>query len=91
MSICYEILLFGILFIQKSCALDCQECNGNNLPSILTEFDKGAIKYLLEGLSSADKICIDSKNVGTTKTCEPGSVCDYFIIKSYQQFTSKIK
>ena len=77
MTIDYRILLFCILLIQKSYALDCQTCSGN-LPSYLTEFDEGAIKKLLGGL--ADKICIDSKNIGTTKTCEPGSVCYYFVI-----------
>ena len=90
MSINYRILLFLIFINQKSYGLDCQVCNGN-LPSYLTGFDKGAIEYLFEVLSIADKICIDSKNVGATKTCEPGSVCRYFVIKSSKQFTSKIK
>ena len=90
MSINYRILLFWIFFNQKSYGLDCQDCNGN-LPSYVTGFDKGALEYILESLSIADKICIDSENVGTTKTCEPGSVCHYFVIKSSKKFTSKIK
>ena len=90
MSMNHIILLFLTFFNQESYGLDCQDCNGN-LPSYLTEQEKVKIKWVSGGLSIADKICTDSENVGTTKTCEPGSVCRYLVIKSNQPFTSKIK
>ena len=68
--------------------LDCQECVGK-LPSYLGVADKEEFEKFFEGFSIVDKICPDSKNIGTTKTCEPGSVCAYMGLQSKGTFQSK--
>ena len=86
MSINYRIILFLIFFNQESYGLDCQTCDGS-FPLYLTEFDK----FMLKKIIKDSTICVDSKNVGTSKTCDPGSVCHYFVIQSHEKFASKIK
>ena len=87
MSIDYKILLFGILLIQKSYGLDCQTCNGN-LPSYLSASDKQEWKLII-GPEWANKICSDSKDVGTTQTCKTNSVCLYSVAQRVEKLTSK--
>ena len=73
--------------------LDCQECVGK-LPSYLEVEglevdDKAEFETFFERYSIVDKICADTKNIGTTKTCEPGSVCAYMGFQSKGTFSSK--